>query len=125
MVVVVKFMCQNRYEKKFDTKSEQCLLVGYSDESKLYRIYNPEKKQTVISRDIIFFENQHYENQLHVQLYSTEYYHIFSKFDSVGDKEEEQTDSIITNEDIIVNNNLVRSSEESDKDTYYPSSRLW
>ena len=35
---------------------EKCIFVGYSDESKGYRLYQPESKKLIISRDVIFDE---------------------------------------------------------------------
>lgn len=41
---------------KFDEKSEKLIFVGYSDESKGYRLYNPITCKLVVSRDVIFDE---------------------------------------------------------------------
>ncbi|CAN0920234.1 Retrovirus-related Pol polyprotein from transposon TNT 1-94 [Linum grandiflorum] len=41
---------------KFDQKGEKLIFIGYSDESKGYRLYNPLKNEVVISRDVIFDE---------------------------------------------------------------------
>ncbi|MCO5605141.1 hypothetical protein L7F22_059321 [Adiantum nelumboides] len=43
--------------KKLDDKSRRCILVGYSDVSKAYKLYDPIKKESFTSRDIIFDEN--------------------------------------------------------------------
>lgn len=42
---------------KFDKKSSKHILVGYSDNIKGYRIYNPEKNTITTSRDVIIYEN--------------------------------------------------------------------
>lgn len=42
---------------KIDDKSIKCIFVGYSDETKGYRLYNPTTKCLIISRDVIFNEN--------------------------------------------------------------------
>lgn len=42
---------------KLDEKSERCIFVGYSGESKAYRLYNPIFCRNIISRDVIFYEN--------------------------------------------------------------------
>lgn len=44
--------------KKLDVKSTECLLMGYSYETKAYRLYNIKTKKIVISRDVVFFENE-------------------------------------------------------------------
>lgn len=41
---------------KLDGKGEKCIFIGYSDESKGYRLYQPESKKLIISRDVIFDE---------------------------------------------------------------------
>lgn len=45
--------------KKLDAKSEACVFLGYCDGTKNYRLYNQEKDRIVISRDVIFFEDEH------------------------------------------------------------------
>ncbi|MCO5615015.1 hypothetical protein L7F22_069303 [Adiantum nelumboides] len=43
--------------KKLDDKSRKCIFLGYSDVSKAYKLYDPIKKESFISRDVIFDEN--------------------------------------------------------------------
>ena len=43
--------------RKLDTKAEKCILVGYSDEQKGYKCYNPRSKQARVSRDVVFDES--------------------------------------------------------------------
>ena len=42
--------------RKLDDKSEKCIFIGYSEESKAYRLYNPISKKLIISRDVRFEE---------------------------------------------------------------------
>jgi hypothetical protein len=44
--------------KKLDVKSIKCVFLGVSEESKAYRLYNPVTKKIIISRDVIFVENE-------------------------------------------------------------------
>ena len=44
--------------KKLDDKSFQCVLLGMSEESKAYRLYDPTSKKIVVSRDVVFEENE-------------------------------------------------------------------
>jgi len=44
--------------KKLDDKSFQCVLLGMSEESKAYRLYNPISGKIVTSRDVVFDENE-------------------------------------------------------------------
>ena len=36
----------------------KCIFKGYSSESKAYRLYGPINKKIIISKNVIFFENQ-------------------------------------------------------------------
>lgn len=42
--------------EKFDEKGEKYIFIGYSEESKAYRLFKPDTKELVISRDVIFDE---------------------------------------------------------------------
>ena len=44
--------------RKLDAKAEKCILVGYSDEQKGYKCYNPRTKQARVSRDVVFDESK-------------------------------------------------------------------
>ena len=48
------------YQKriKLDDKSLQCVLLGVSDESKAYRLFDPVAKKIIVSRDVVFEENE-------------------------------------------------------------------
>ncbi|MCO5566574.1 hypothetical protein L7F22_020251 [Adiantum nelumboides] len=48
---------------KWDAKSQKCIFLGYSEESKGYRVYNPTTKKIVISRDVVFAEQPHHEEE--------------------------------------------------------------
>ncbi|KAD0618050.1 hypothetical protein E3N88_43977 [Mikania micrantha] len=41
---------------KFEPNSEKCILIGYSSQTKGYRLYNPKTKQIITRRDVKFFE---------------------------------------------------------------------
>ena len=41
---------------KLDDKSEKCIFIGYSEQSKAYKLYNPVTKKTIISKDVVFKE---------------------------------------------------------------------
>ena len=40
-----------------DDKAVKCIFVGYSAESKGYRLYHPQSKRILISRDVVFVED--------------------------------------------------------------------
>jgi hypothetical protein len=43
--------------KKLEAKAEKCILVGYLDEQKGYKCYNPQTKRACVSRDVVFDES--------------------------------------------------------------------
>jgi hypothetical protein len=48
----------DKQRSKLDDKSEKCIILGVSEESKAYRLYNPVSKKVIISRDVVFVENE-------------------------------------------------------------------
>nr|KYP44586.1 Retrovirus-related Pol polyprotein from transposon TNT 1-94 [Cajanus cajan] len=47
----------NQQRSKLDDKSTKCVLLGVSEESKAYKLYDPVKKKILISRDVKFQED--------------------------------------------------------------------
>lgn len=43
---------------KLDDRSCKCILLGFSEESKAYKMYNPTTGKIIISRDVVFEENE-------------------------------------------------------------------
>ena len=43
--------------QELDDKAVKCIFVGYSAESKGYRLYHPQPKRILISRDVVFVED--------------------------------------------------------------------
>lgn len=50
--------------KKFDPKSSECILLGYSETSKAYRLYDKSKRRIIVSRDVTFMEKQTSEDEV-------------------------------------------------------------
>ncbi|KAK2427210.1 putative mitochondrial protein [Trifolium repens] len=46
------------HRKKLDGKSIKCVLLGVSEESKAYKLYEPVGKRIIVSRDVIFEESK-------------------------------------------------------------------
>ena len=43
--------------RKLDSKAKKCILVGYGEETKGYRLYDPTRAKIIFSRDVVFKEN--------------------------------------------------------------------
>ena len=48
---------QKEKRRKLDAKAVKCILVGYLDEQKGYKCYNPRTKQARMSNDVVFDES--------------------------------------------------------------------
>lgn len=46
---------------KLDDKSCKCVLLGVSEESKAYRLYNPISQKIIVSRDVVFEEDESWD----------------------------------------------------------------
>lgn len=46
---------------KLDDKSVKCVMIGYSNESKAYKMFDPIEKKAHISRDVIFEEENKWD----------------------------------------------------------------
>eukprot|EP00253_Pinus_taeda_P018759 PITA_18759 len=42
----------DQLKKKLDSKGEKCVFIGYCDESKAYKLYNPSTKKLIVSIDV-------------------------------------------------------------------------
>ena len=42
---------------KLDDKSTKCIFIGYSTETKGYKLYDPTSKKIIVSRDVVFDED--------------------------------------------------------------------
>ncbi|MCI25793.1 retrovirus-related pol polyprotein from transposon tnt 1-94, partial [Trifolium medium] len=45
-------------KKKLDDKSLKCILLGVSEESEAYRLYDPINKKVIVSRHMVFEESK-------------------------------------------------------------------
>jgi hypothetical protein len=43
--------------RKLDEKSVKCIFIGYSIETRSYRLFDPQEKKVIISRDVVFDEH--------------------------------------------------------------------
>ena len=66
----------NERRTKLDDKSEWYIFIDYSTHSKGYKLYNPNNKKFVISRDVMFDEEGEWEFYS-----STDEFNFFPQFD--------------------------------------------
>lgn len=57
--------------KKLDDRTDKCIFIGYSDESKPYRLYNPITKKYIISRDVEFKEEETWDGRIDKSIVKT------------------------------------------------------
>jgi hypothetical protein len=57
---------------KLDSKTVECIFVGYSNDSKAYRLFNPATRSIVKSRDVIFDEKDKARDSVEVGVNSEE-----------------------------------------------------
>ncbi|KAE8673808.1 hypothetical protein F3Y22_tig00111772pilonHSYRG00252 [Hibiscus syriacus] len=72
---------RNERRTKLDDKSESFIFIGYDANSKGYKLYNPDNKKFVISRDVVFNEEGEWDFNSH-----TYDFNFFPQFE-----EDEQT----------------------------------
>eukprot|EP00253_Pinus_taeda_P022296 PITA_22296 len=54
----------DQLRRKLDRKGEKCLFIGYSEESKAYRLYMPSTKKFFVSRDVQFIEEEAWDGSI-------------------------------------------------------------
>ena len=47
--------------KKLDKKGQKCIFVGYSEDTKVYKLYDPVARKVIISCDVQFVENESWD----------------------------------------------------------------
>lgn len=70
LVVWLLHMWMMNLGRSFDPKSETCICIGYCENSKSYRLYNPKIHKIVVSRDVSFDDGSTYDQLSNLQLSS-------------------------------------------------------
>lgn len=78
---------QNR--SKLDDKSRRCVLLGVSDESKAWRLYDPISKKIIVSKDVVFEEEKGLDLGRSVEEIKQDILECEDEGDTVADQNEE------------------------------------
>jgi len=92
----------DRKRLKLDDKIYKCVLLGVSNESKAYRLFDPIAKVVVTSRDVVFEENESWNwgrSNDEVKFDSGDINHEFSDIGETEHFEEEQEDEASASSD--------------------------
>ncbi|CAA9998103.1 unnamed protein product, partial [Nesidiocoris tenuis] len=72
----VYFLDKTPQKNKFDPRSKRGTFIGYSDQTKGYRIWLPESKEVIVSRDVKFLnsfsEQNEFEDFISKEIFETE-----------------------------------------------------
>ena len=55
---------------KLEDKSERFIFIGYDSSSKGYKLYNPNNKKMVVSRDVVFDEERQWDLETYEKRYN-------------------------------------------------------
>ncbi|GBN49673.1 Retrovirus-related Pol polyprotein from transposon TNT 1-94 [Araneus ventricosus] len=97
---------------KFDARSTECIFIGYSDENRVYRLFDSQANKVITSRDVKFINE--FEN-------TSNYEELF--FPEIMPKEKEhlrQKDKILSS-DIMDSKSKGTIQSETQKETHPPS----
>jgi hypothetical protein len=50
--------------RKMDNKVHKCIFVGYSEETKGYKLYDPLTRKLIINRNVQFMENEAWDGSI-------------------------------------------------------------
>lgn len=100
---------------KWDARSNEYILVGYSEESKGYRLWKQGTKQIIISRDVKFLENKMYST---IEREDSPNFFEFIQNDigNIRDEQNSQDKQIKDTNEQIINNEPERNTSQIDKD---------
>jgi hypothetical protein len=98
------------HRKKLDDKSIPCFLLGISEESKGYKLYDPSTKRVIISKDVIFEESKGWKWKND----KTKPHADTASLSSTDEQNDEQGTDI---EDIEVQNNTGNTNMHNDSDS--------
>jgi hypothetical protein len=63
LVVLHLVMYQKKQGQSWNIKSVKCIFIGYCEETKGYKLYNPISQYVIISCDVIFDESKNFNRE--------------------------------------------------------------
>ncbi|KAK8921677.1 hypothetical protein KSP39_PZI020061 [Platanthera zijinensis] len=121
-------LIQKEDRGKLDKKSERCIFIGYSNESKAFRLYQTVQQKLIISRDVLFDEDRSWDwgggSEMGQDSQSWSYSRARDTFQinetqaNESQMVEPQTPTISNTENTQLND----ASPASSSSTYYPDS---
>jgi hypothetical protein len=79
--------------RKLDDKSERCIFVGYSEESRAYRLYNPITKKYVINKDVEFKGREEWDGSIDKSFSEGD---VLAREDDDGDEQDEAGGQLVS-----------------------------
>ncbi|GBM14328.1 hypothetical protein AVEN_80504-1, partial [Araneus ventricosus] len=97
------YCLDNKPGHKFSARSKKGILVGYSENSKAFRIYLPDEKRFIISRNVKFFENGNINSSIDID-------ELFIPNKNLSDSQMEQEIAEIHTQNDVTEENHNKSS---------------
>ncbi|CAL1397608.1 unnamed protein product [Linum trigynum] len=107
----------DQHRKKLDDKSTPCHFLGLSAESKAYKLYNPNTKKIVVSRDVVFDEAKGWEWKSNIQPVLTKIYWEDSEEGWYESDDEGEEQAMTSNEAAVAANNSQPAGATSHQET--------
>ena len=113
-----------QHRVKLDDKSKKCVLLGVSDESKAYRLFDPVNKKILISKDVVFEEQKGWNWKPNAEEHQQNSLEWGEKEDYESDSEEQFEENVVecTGAQETAEENAVECSAGTDtypNDSYY------
>lgn len=102
--------------RKWDKKAVRMLLVGYSENTKGYRLYDPESQKIIVARDVIIMENIP-ENSATLLVEDIQQPESVAESRTAEDSESSSSDSLI--QDDVNDVTYVPSEPPSEEESFY------
>lgn len=101
--------------KKFAPKGTECVMIGYSETSKAYRLFNPNNSKVIVARDVVFFENK-FDDKINVENDSdvfTFYNDDIRPVESFVENDEAENENVLSNNEPEVSEEQINLPENT------------